>query len=236
MRRKHQLFMVEGKKMVEEAVKSDWSVEALIVSTDFAPQFVSVPLSSPTYLAESGDFKKISQQTNPEGIIAVIRFPNPDYTTSINLSHLPPGPGFILDAIQDPGNLGTIMRIADWFGFPYLICGSGTADVLNPKTLRSSMGAIFRVKILNIDNLLEIVRQEKNRIKIADMKGESPTKLNWSTQDFILIGNEANGIPEAIRQIPDLTFVSIPGNGQAESLNAAVSAGILGYELYNNLS
>ena len=221
--------------MVEEAIQSQWNIEALIVSTDYLSQFVSIDPGIHTWAADPQDFKKISQQNNPEGIIAIVTFPYPDFSYSRDLDHLPSGPGFLLDGIQDPGNLGTIMRIADWFGFPNVICGPGTVDLLNPKTLRSSMGAIFRVNMIYAQNFPELVKNHSQEIKIADMNGENPNQTDWNKGNYILIGNEANGVSESIRQIPGLSFVSIPGSGNAESLNAAISAGILGYALYNNL-
>ena len=221
--------------MVEEAIQSQWNIEALIVSTDYLSQFVSIDPGIHTWAADPQDFKKISQQNNPEGIIAIVTFPYPDFSYSRDLPHLPSGPGFMLDGIQDPGNLGTIMRIADWFGFSNVICGPGTVDLLNPKTLRSSMGAIFRVNMIYAQNFPELVKNHSQEIKIADMNGENPNQTDWNEGNYILIGNEANGVSESIRQIPGLSFVSIPGSGNAESLNAAISAGILGYALYNNL-
>ncbi|MCB0852727.1 MAG: RNA methyltransferase, partial [Bacteroidetes bacterium] len=166
--------------MVEEAIQSQWNIEALIVSTDYLSQFVSIDPGIHTWAADPQDFKKISQQNNPEGIISIVAFPYPDFSYSRDLPHLPSGPGFMLDGIQDPGNLGTIMRIADWFGFSNVICGPGTVDLLNPKTLRSSMGAIFRVNIIYAQNFPELVKNHSQEIKIADMNGENPNQTDWN--------------------------------------------------------
>jgi len=139
--------------------------------------------------------------------------------------------GLLLDSVQDPGNLGAILRIADWFGLGHVICGKGTADALNPKTLRSSMGAIFRVQLSYADDLPAFVQAHGLTPFLADMDGVSIAQANLSPADWVVLGNEANGVSEGLRTLPTAKRLTIPRMGGAESLNVAVAAGIVAWEM-----
>jgi TrmH family RNA methyltransferase len=132
----------------------------------------------------------------------------------------------LLDEIQDPGNLGTIMRIADWFGIPNVICSTNCADAYNPKTIQATMGAFLRVRTFRL-NLTEFCRNfSALPVYGAVLGGENlfQTKLNKNA--LIVIGNEGKGIsPDMIQQLTHR--IEIPANGQAESLNAAIATGII---------
>lgn len=225
------MFIVEGKKMFQEALQSGWPIEAIIVQETLADAFLPLLAAGelPAYLASDSDFRQLAQLTSPEGILTVIHFPAADFG-AIAGKTLPAGPGFLLDAVQDPGNLGAIMRIADWFGFSALICNKGTVDFLNVKSLRSSMGAIFRVQVVYVDSLTSCIDSLDQTVWVADMAGEALGELAMGPADFILLGNEANGVTEGIAE-SGLRKVHIPGRGGAESLNVSVAAGILAWEL-----
>lgn len=225
------MFIVEGKKMVGEAIQSDWQVEAIVAREDVAGEMAETFLSNQFLTASEAEFSRISALQNPEGILAVVQFPRQDFGLTQMISGLPEGQGFILDAIQDPGNLGTILRIADWFGFKTIIAGPGTVDVLNPRALRSSMGAVFRVNVVMLEEWGALIRENGSRIYAADLEGISLTEVSWKGDEFVVIGNEANGISEAFSALPAGRKIMIPGEGGAESLNAAVATGILAWNM-----
>ncbi|MEZ4829402.1 MAG: RNA methyltransferase [Bacteroidia bacterium] len=230
-RHQHGLFIVEGKKMVNEAITSGWDVQTLIVREDMVEKFDGLYFDIEVCFAGQQDFARLSSQPSPEGVLAVVKFPAPDFCETCQPEILPEGPGFILDAIQDPGNLGTIMRIADWFGFPRVIFGLGTSDLLNPRSLRSTMGAVFRVNVMYVENIAKLISTAPDRVLIADLEGQPLENITWQGNEFVVIGNEANGVSEEIRALAGLRKVSIPGEGGAESLNAGVSAGIFAWNL-----
>jgi TrmH family RNA methyltransferase len=124
--------------------------------------------------------------------------------------------------------LGTIIRIADWFGFRHIICNKGTVDVLNPKVLRASMGSFFRVNIEYVEDLAPILAEHSSQIRVADMEGETLAEAPLQGNEFILLGNEANGISDDAHPLKKIT---IHGKGGAESLNVGVAAGIFAYTL-----
>jgi TrmH family RNA methyltransferase len=136
----------------------------------------------------------------------------------------------LLDGIQDPGNLGTIIRTADWFGIDQIVVSEDTASWYNPKVIQSTMGSCFRVNILSMDleTLLASNAKSKNKLPVygALLNGKSMHEINWEPSNFILIGNESKGIRENL--MPFISHpISIPRTGEAESLNAAVATGII---------
>lgn len=224
--------------MYQEACLSGWPIAAVIVREsliDSPEVLIHLPEDTPCYYTDETTFQALSELVTPEGVLTIVHFPRPDFA-EISSELLPPGPGFLLDGIQDPGNLGTIMRIADWFGFSHVRCSKGTVDFLNAKTLRSSMGAVFRVKVAYIDAWENVLKQSNGQsIWVADMDGENLTTAALGAQDYILLGNEANGVSDSLVRSSDLKRVHIPGVGGAESLNVSVAAGILAWELARNI-
>jgi TrmH family RNA methyltransferase len=221
------LFVVEGKKMLAEALASNWPIESLVLRDDQLATADSFPPHLPTFQATAPDFKRISAQTSPEGILAVLHMPEDQ-----KLEVLPKGPGFLVAGIQDPGNLGTLLRTANWFGHRGIVLGPGTVDVWNPKTLRASMGAIFRLPVYEVDgHWSSFLRSHLSRLWIADMGGESLVEANLPGDAWVLLGNEAQGISEALRNLPGIRRIHIPRFGQGESLNVGIAAGILAWKL-----
>lgn len=219
-REEHGLFVIEGRKMVAEALESGQNLTAVVVrqGTDFP-----VPDNCPAYEAPPTDFERISGQKSPEGVLAILPLLSQPESSP---NHIP---SILLWNLQDPGNLGTLIRTADWFGIRQIICTKGTVDVYNSKVLRASMGSIFRVQVHYSDDLLGFITDHASVTMAADLAGESLPQADLSSCQYLLIGNEANGIPEEVRAIPALKRIFIPGTGGAESLNAAVSAAILCY-------
>lgn len=216
------MFIAEGPKIVAELLESD----ALEISELFAlPDWIaangtSVKAIKTTEINEN-DLGKISQLSTPNKVVAVIKKPanNKTIRTKAALS-------LVLDTIQDPGNLGTIIRIADWFGIKQIICSKTCADIYNPKTVQSTMGSIARVGIVYTD-LVEWLKQHKDvPVYAAALEGKDVTAMKKITEGLIVIGNESKGISNEIFELIDVK-VTIPRIGKAESLNAAVATGII---------
>ena len=226
------LFVAEGEKLTFEAFKSAFSVQGLVVREDVIDKYQPriSPLSVPVWKASSIDFSQISSLDNPEGIMAIVSLPKVSQFTQI-----PPGPGIILGGIQDPGNAGTILRIAGWFGLKRVLYTPGTVDLYNPKTLRASMGAVFHVPTAMISLEVEAWNAYISQLWLADMEGIPVRDAQFTGEDYLLLGNEAHGIDSRFAQIPGIRKVHIPGSGLAESLNVSVAAGILAYEMMGKL-
>lgn len=214
-RQKHQLFVVEGVKVVREFLKSSYELEILF-STDndfsFLDCFIEV---SPQEL------KKISSLKTPNKVLALFKIPRETKVDSSGLI-------LALDTINDPGNLGTIIRLCDWFGVKQLICSRETVDCYNSKVVQASMGSLTRVSISYL-NLAAYLERVSLPIFVADMDGVSVYKSQLPSSAILVMGNEANGISEPIKQLIS-TKLSIPRYGnsqQVESLNVASATAIL---------
>lgn len=228
------LFLVEGKKMVLEAAASGWKIELLVVREDVIEQLSQhIPMEN-ALVTDPKTYAELSSQVNPEGVLACLHFPSDkQFLRQVNADALPElaGPVLLLDGIQDPGNLGTLLRTADWFRFAAVICSGTTADCFNPKVLRSSMGAIFRVPVFYLSDLVAFVAAIQDQVWLADMDGEAVDKTPLASRPYLLLGNEANGVSPALRALPGPRRLTIPGTGDSESLNVAVSGAILAWEL-----
>lgn len=228
------LFIAEGLKMCGEALRSPYTVEAVVVAAGTAlPPDLDIP---PSLLLEAtpADFKRITTQPSPEGIVTVLRIPDAPLCKFGNPEELPPGPAFILAAIQDPGNLGTILRTSDWFGMPSILCGPGTVDPFSPKVTRSSMGSLFKTRLYLLDDLEAWLEYNAHLVWCADMEGPSLEQVHLPERPYILLGNESLGVPQGFTAIPGLRKVTIPRFGKAESLNAAIAAAILAWEFHRD--
>ena len=163
----------------------------------------------------------------PQGILAVIEKPGRDSNIDYNQDLI-----LALDGIQDPGNLGTILRTADSVNLNQIIITKNTADPYNPKVVRSTMGAIFRVKIIETDNLVQTLKEiKKNKFKVVVTSldtEDSIYNIDYKKK-VIVIGNEANGVSKEVQELAD-NKVKIPMLGRTESLNASVATGIVLYE------
>jgi len=168
--------------------------------------------------------KKISSLSTPGPVLAIMQIPPVPVITAF------PGITLLLDAIQDPGNLGTIIRNADWFGIRNIICGEGCADCYNSKVIQSTMGSIFRTNILYEDLSLFLDGHPGIPVMAASLEGSMLKEVKKTNDVFLVIGNESRGIHQQILQRATVK-VRIPGGGETESLNAAVATGILLYWL-----
>ena len=223
-RRAHGCFLVEGERMVGEALRASFPVEALLLRMGH-PLPEGVPDSLPVFFLPDHVLAAVCDTRTPQGIAAVLR------TEPRPLS----GQKFIaLDGLQDPGNVGTILRTADAAGFDGALLSPDCADVFSPKVLRATMGSIFRVGLAFPEDLaarLENMKQEGFSILSSQLDGEPfYDRRGVQPRLVLVIGNEGNGVSEAVRRAATHRL-RLPMRGGAESLNAAIAAGIMMYEL-----
>ena len=220
-------FLVEGIKMVEEALSSDFKIEFLVCSTKFAHKHPEIQFKVKEIIeADSESIQKASLLKNPQEAIAVVSQSQDRRPEIILQNELI----LALDFIQDPGNLGTILRIADWFGIHTLVCSKNTVDVYNPKVAQASMGAIFRVKIW-YTNLVEFLAESKEQnvpVFGTFLEGHDIYTEKLSKNGIIVLGNEGNGIsPEVAGEVSHKIFIPSFSSGKSsESLNVAIAAAI----------
>lgn len=223
-RYQHRLFLAEGRKLVSELLRSGLKVEAVVLREGGE----EIDGEHELYWAKDADFERLSTQVSPEGVLAIVHFPQGDQLQERNAwEQAPTGPGFMLDDIRDPGNLGTLLRTADWFGFERVLCSKACVDPFHPKVVRASMGALFRVKLVLVEDFGKTVMAQAEHVWVADMDGENAAAVDLGKRPWLLIGNEANGVRAEIRENPGLRRISIPRFGEGESLNAGVSGAIL---------
>ncbi|MGI6776988.1 MAG: TrmH family RNA methyltransferase [Acetivibrionales bacterium] len=240
--RKHRdskgLFFIEGLRFVEEAVKRGGDIERVFVSKHFyemgSPNSekllreIKSRANDVVFLTDKL-FKEISDTSSPQGIAAVLRMKAARLDELIGKDNL----FILLDSVQDPGNMGTIIRTADAAAFNGVIISKGCVDIYNPKVLRSTMGSVFHIPIVFSSDLSETISFLKsNGIKIyaAHLMGEKNYfDIRMANNTAIIIGNEANGVRDDIASYAD-GLVKIPMPGNSESLNASIAAGILMFE------
>ena len=227
-------YIIEGIKLIEEAVKENAEIKKVIVCDDTTRTYeiptnvmLEIAKYECVYVTEK-IFNMITQVTNPQGIMAIVKKnvtnSEIDYSQDIIV---------VLDGVQDPGNLGTILRTVDSVGLSQIIVSKETADAFNPKVVRSTMGAIFRVKVIECEDLKKVLKEMKKR-KIKVYATDLQTDKSIYDVDYqksaIIIGNEANGVSRDILELAD-EKIKIPMIGKTESLNAAVATGIILYEV-----
>ena len=229
-RRNQGVFVVEGKKMYDEAPKD--RVREVYVSESFLtePENQKLVDASDYEVLADHVFSSVSDTVTPQGILSVIEMPHYEKEQFFSKEN---GMYLVLESIQDPGNLGTMFRTAEGAGISGIIMNKETVDVFNPKTIRSTMGSIYRVPFLITENLAQmLIDMKKRNIRsfAAHLKGEKAyDAFDYKKSCAFLIGNEGNGLSDALAELAD-TYIRIPMEGQVESLNAAMASGILMYE------
>ena len=222
-RQKYNLFLVEGNKTIKEIPNSHYKIHDIY---SVAPTELSAGNLITTEISEA-DLKKISFLQHPKDSVAVceLKEESIEQETGVQL---------ILDGIQDPGNLGTIIRLADWFGISQIICSEDTADFYNPKVIQASMGSFLRVNIVYRD-LENYLSTNSTSIIGTDMHGTDFYDFKFPAQFNLVLGNEGNGIrPEIENLLTDKITIPRFGKSQAtESLNVAMSAGIILGQIFN---
>ena len=233
-REEYNEFIVEGIKMIQEAINEKAKIKQVIVCEDCKNSggipkdlLYEIAKYDCVYVSEKV-FTQMTDVSNPQGVMAIIDKSGTgeaeiDFKADLLL---------VLDNIQDPGNMGTILRTADSINLKQILVSKGTSDVYNPKVVRSTMGAIFRVKVIECENLVKTIKElKKHKINVyaTDLKTDkSIYDVNYK-KSAIVIGNEANGVSNEVLEAADLR-IKIPMLGKTESLNAAVATSIILYE------
>ena len=211
-RLQHQLFVVEGEKIVNDFLNSDWKIEHIYATKEWEGDAVEVSIK---------ELERISSLKTPNKVLAIIKMPQRKSVISGNLV-------LALDTIKDPGNLGTIIRLADWFGIQHIICSQNCVELYNPKVVQATMGSLCRIQVqyLNLKSTLENMTDYD--ICAAVMDGKSIFSVEKSEKRIILMGSESHGISTELLEIAHQR-VTIPKseNSQAESLNVANACGII---------
>lgn len=229
----NQEFIIEGIKLVKEAIEEKANIKNIIIcdnceNSGIIPKDLMYEIAKYNCIYVTENILKTMSDVNaPQGILAIISMNNKnneiDYSQDIIVA---------LDDIQDPGNLGTILRTVDSVGLNQILVSKGTADCYNPKVVRSTMGAIFRIKIIECENLEQTLKEtQKNNFRIVVSSLQTKNSLYDINFDkkVIIIGNEANGVEPQIQKIAD-EKIKIPMLGKTESLNASVATGVILYE------
>ena len=205
------LFVAEGPKVVNDLLQASLPVSKIFATDETQwPQAQSV---------SAKELKEISELSTPNQVLAIFEFPKGGFNANEAC--------LLLDGINDPGNLGTIIRTADWFGFRQIFCLPGTADAFNPKTVQSTMGSLARVYLqyAAAESVLEQI--EGHRLLVADMEGQKLEKVQKSTQPTALVmGSESHGPSNFWKERGEAVTISKSGGSEIDSLNVAVAAGI----------
>lgn len=239
-RKKQKLFVVEGPKMCFEAPK-EWVLHIYVAESFWENSHTKMQLMQ--YLEKNhfafdhvcdivadSVFNAVADTQTPQGIMAVLHMPEYGLSDLMNgeQTHL-----LILESIQDPGNLGTMVRTGEGAGISGILMNHTTVDIFNPKTVRSTMGSLYRVPFFVVEDLGENIQNLKYagvRVFAAHLKGtKSYDAVDYRTSTAFMIGNEGNGLSDEIANLAD-SYIRIPMEGQVESLNAAISATLLMYE------
>jgi len=232
-RREDGLFLAEGVKVVEEVLKSDWLLEAILVLPEKIQYWEKLIRSEqdkiPVSQLTRPELKKLSQDKEPEGIIAIVK--NREQPSLSSLLTSSAGHLLILHEVNNPGNLGALMRSAYWFGFARIILGANSVDFTNSKVIRASMGSIFHLTILSdvdLKTVLSEIKQDYVLIGSDVREGVSPHPLEGKAA--LLLGSESHGLPDCLLEQTSERWC-IPGDSEADSLSLPQAAAIMMYEM-----
>lgn len=226
------LFIIEGEKIIFEAIDKKYKLNMIVFSEDYYHENKDSIKKLNKYnleLVSNKVFRDISDTETPQGILALAALDYKHLNKSIDLRD-----GFFLlvDRVQDPGNMGTILRSADAFGIDGIILNKGTVDIYNPKVIRSTMGAIFRTKVYYLDeinDLKELIEEKSIRLISTSLQGQTDIKSVDLTKGIFVVGNESQGVSKTLEGMSK-DLIKIPMIGETESLNVAVASSIIMYE------
>lgn len=217
-RKAHGLFLVQGEKNVLELLNSNLNVEHIFATVEFLAQHQQALATFPCTAASLDELTKASTLVSNNAAIAVVTIPQLDIPKAEGLM-------IALDGVSDPGNLGTIIRVADWYGIQHIIASTDCADPYNPKTISATMGSFARVQVSLVD-LPSYLAQSSLPIYGAFLEGQSVHNTEFAPQGIVLMGSESHGVRESAAQFVT-DKITIPAFGQAESLNVAMATGII---------
>lgn len=221
-------YLIEGLRFVEEAIKSKVSIDSIIFTESFKEKnpelFLKINENIKLIQMNEALLKQLCSTENPQGIVGVINMQNKELKSGELV--------VLVDKVQDPGNMGTIIRTAHAAGAAGIIMTKGTVDIYNDKTLRSTMGSIFYIPIVEDDSLdfVKSLKKEGYKLVVSSLQGKNNFfEENLQGKVMIAVGNEGNGVSDEVYDIADIK-VKIPMPGEAESLNVAVATSIMIYE------
>ena len=225
-RREQGLFLVEGYKSVVEFINSAYQVQTVYYTASFVPKVLK--LSQKINLCEISvtDLEKISTLKTPQEVIALVNIPS---LQALNNAKFKQKFSLVLDGIQDPGNMGTIIRTADWFGITEIICSDDTVDVYNPKVVQASMGSLSRINVHYTD-LAAVLPTLGLPLFGAMLDGENIYTADFGAEGLVIMGNEGNGLRPGIERLVTKK-ITIPRIGKAESLNVGIATAIFCSEI-----
>lgn len=223
-------FLVEGIKMVKEAIQENADIE-LIVLREGTKLDLDISKFNNIEVSEKV-FNELTDVVAPQGVLAVVRKNNKNSDDNGNQIDFSADYILALDGLQDPGNLGTILRTADSANLKQIIVSKDTVDAYSPKVIRSTMGAIYRINIIEVDDLVKTLEQTKKNgfeVVTTDLQTDKSIYDLEYNKKVVVIGNEANGVTKGVKEVADYKVI-IPMLGKTESLNASVAAGVMIYE------
>ncbi|MEX1002669.1 MAG: RNA methyltransferase [Crocinitomicaceae bacterium] len=213
-------FVVEGEKLLDEMLREDSSLIDCIYYTENCS--VSIPETVSSKAISEKELQRISGLKSPHHVLAVLHITEVDIVPGDQEGML-----LLLDEVKDPGNLGTLLRTADWFGVQTIICSPTTVELYNPKVVQASMGAIFRVQV-HYKALTTVIPELKSvgyEFFGADMEGENAFTIHFPKKSALIMGSESQGLSDQLKDLS--TPITIPKVGKTESLNVAMAAGII---------
>ncbi|WP_158826463.1 TrmH family RNA methyltransferase [Mucilaginibacter lacusdianchii] len=225
-RREHGLFVAEGFKSVAEFTASSYVIQTVYHTPAAGSKLYQLSKKINFQEITATELEKISSLTTPQEVLAVIHIPE---WPALQQQQLRQKFTLVLDGVQDPGNMGTIIRTADWFGIQNIICSIDTVDVYNPKVVQATMGSLSRVSVHYTD-LTQLLPQLNLPLYGALLDGENIYATDFGTEGLVVMGNEGNGLRTEIQQLIDKK-ITIPRIGQAESLNVAIATALFCSEI-----
>lgn len=220
-RREQGLFIVEGHKSIIEFTNSAYPVEAVYYTSSFDSKVLKLSQKINYCEISVTELEKISSLKTPQDALAVVKIP---HWPVLQHEQLKGKFSLVLDGIQDPGNMGTIIRIADWFGIDHIICSEDTVDAYNPKVVQACMGSLARVKV-HYTSLTEFLLKIKLPVFGALLDGANIYTTDFGKEGLIVMGNEGNGLRPEVQKMVNKA-VTIPRIGRAESLNVAIATAL----------
>jgi TrmH family RNA methyltransferase len=222
-------FIVQGSKLLSELLGSSFSVESIHATGEAAER---MRMAEAEVLPDH-ELQRLGTLEHGNEVVAVVNMPAWSEVKALEVDELV----LALDGVSDPGNLGTVLRIADWFGVRRVLCSTDSVDVFNPKCVQSSMGSIFRVEVHYVDlpERLSLLRSQGAALHVASMEGRSVVTMEMRRPTILVLGNESHGVSAAIRALQG-ELVAVPRYGQAESLNVAMAASALCMEYARQFS
>ena len=230
----HRLFLVEGRRSVEEAVSGEFDIRVVLATAAFAQSPQAKELLGSTKMrgvtiveVSEREMAAVADTVQAQGIAAIVETKK---TSLLGILSRESGDSLIicLDAVSDPGNLGTIIRTCDWFGVDGIILGKGCVDLYSPKVVRGSMGSVFHIPIaegVDLEKSLSLVKESGFAVYATDVSTGKKTTIRTG-RTVIVLGSEAHGVSSAVKTLSEGTL-TIPRYGQAESLNVSVACGVI---------